>query len=230
MANLLFRGEDVDKHVGVLSAGEMVRVALAKLLVGRYNLLILDEPTNHLDVKAREAVERALADYEGTIPAASHDRYFVGRIASEIWLLAPQAGGVGSASSLRVLRRGLEEYVGRGGGEMGGGGVGSASSAVGSGRNDIDDGQRLLLESRLAQLGGLLAQKALSDDRRAAPQAEYLERRPKRWPPWPPWLRAGRRECPRGDPRQAGIGARGGEPYQTSNGLDQSLEFYHLST
>ncbi len=85
LARFLFRGEDVFRSVGVLSGGERSRLALAQLSAREANLLVLDEPTNHLDLAAREQLERVLDEYEGTIVAVSHDRYFIDRLASEIW-------------------------------------------------------------------------------------------------------------------------------------------------
>ncbi|HKC84699.1 MAG TPA: ATP-binding cassette domain-containing protein, partial [Blastocatellia bacterium] len=67
-----------------LSGGEKGRLALAKLIYSRVNMLILDEPTNHLDIDSREALEDALNDFDGSIIAVSHDRYFLDRIASQI--------------------------------------------------------------------------------------------------------------------------------------------------
>ena len=85
LARFLFRGDDVFRSVGVLSGGERSRLALARLSAREANLLVLDEPTNHLDLAAREQLERVLAGYEGTIVAVSHDRYFIDKLASEIW-------------------------------------------------------------------------------------------------------------------------------------------------
>lgn len=83
----LFRGDDVFTPVGLLSGGERARVNLAKLMLRRDNFLVLDEPTNHLDADSREAFEQALEDYEGTILAVSHDRYFINRFADRILVL-----------------------------------------------------------------------------------------------------------------------------------------------
>lgn len=82
---LLFSGDDVFKPIRALSTGERVRVALAKMLLGRYTMLIMDEPNNFLDIPSRESIEKALADYEGTLLMVSHDRYFISKIADLIW-------------------------------------------------------------------------------------------------------------------------------------------------
>lgn len=88
LARFLFRGEDVFKAVSALSGGEQCRLALAKLMLTRANFLILDEPTNHLDITAREVLEDALAEFEGTALVVSHDRRFIDRIATKILRVA----------------------------------------------------------------------------------------------------------------------------------------------
>jgi ATP-binding cassette subfamily F protein 3 len=87
LAKFLFTGDDVYKHVRDLSGGEKGRLALAKLIYSRVNVLVLDEPTNHLDIPSREALEEALSAYEGTIITISHDRYFLDRVATQILAL-----------------------------------------------------------------------------------------------------------------------------------------------
>ena len=87
LAKFLFTGDDVYKHVRDLSGGEKGRLALAKLIYSRVNVLVLDEPTNHLDIPSREALEEALDAYEGTILTISHDRYFLDRVATQILAL-----------------------------------------------------------------------------------------------------------------------------------------------
>ncbi len=84
LALFLFGADDIDKRVSSLSGGERARLTLAKLIVNKVNLLVLDEPTNHLDISSCEALERALEDFDGTIVAVSHDRYFIDSIATRI--------------------------------------------------------------------------------------------------------------------------------------------------
>lgn len=84
LAKFLFTGDDILKPVVALSGGEQSRLALAKLIYSRANVLVMDEPTNHLDIPSREAFERALAEYHGTIITVSHDRYFLDKLATEI--------------------------------------------------------------------------------------------------------------------------------------------------
>jgi len=84
LARFLFTGEEILRPVGSLSGGEQSRVALAKLMLLEANLLMLDEPTNHLDIASRDALERVLADYAGTLLLVSHDRYFLDKTAERI--------------------------------------------------------------------------------------------------------------------------------------------------
>ena len=83
----MFEGEDVFKLVGSLSGGEQSRLRLCMLMDESINLLILDEPTNHLDIASREWVEDALEQYEGALLFVSHDRYFVNKFATRVWVL-----------------------------------------------------------------------------------------------------------------------------------------------
>jgi len=99
----LFSGEDVFMAVDTLSGGERARIALLKLLLSGANVLLLDEPTNHLDIPAREALEEALSQFGGTLIVVSHDRYFISKLATKIYMLRPDGLALCGAS--------YEEYL-----------------------------------------------------------------------------------------------------------------------
>ena len=84
LARFRFSAEDCEKNVSMLSGGERARLTLAKLILSPMNLLILDEPTNHLDIISREALEKALDEFGGTILIVSHDRYLVNKLATRV--------------------------------------------------------------------------------------------------------------------------------------------------
>jgi ABC-type multidrug transport system ATPase subunit len=92
LAAFNFRGEDVFKPVSALSGGEQSRLRLCMLMDEKINLLILDEPTNHLDLQSREWIEAAVEEYGGNLLFVSHDRYFIDRFATRIWVM--ENGGI----------------------------------------------------------------------------------------------------------------------------------------
>ncbi len=101
----LFRGEEIEKKVGVLSGGERTRLALCQLLLSPSNFLILDEPTNHLDIQSKEVLKSALKNYEGTFIVVSHDREFLDGLTNRIWDIEDH--------SLKVHHFGVKEFLAR---------------------------------------------------------------------------------------------------------------------
>ena len=101
----LFRGEDVDKKVSVLSGGERTRLALCQLLLSPSNFLILDEPTNHLDIQSKEVLKSALQNYEGTFIVVSHDREFLDGLTNRIWDIEDH--------SLKIHHFGVKDFLKR---------------------------------------------------------------------------------------------------------------------
>lgn len=84
LASFLFTAEDIDKTVGQLSGGQKARLTLTVLSLEKDNFLLMDEPTNHLDIEAKEVLEEALDNYDGTLHFVSHDRYFINELANKI--------------------------------------------------------------------------------------------------------------------------------------------------
>jgi len=97
-----FSGDSVFKRVGDLSGGEQARVALTVLTLQGANVLILDEPTNHLDIPSQEALQQALAEFEGTLLIVTHDRYLIRKLTSRVWAIDDER--------LREFRGGYEAY------------------------------------------------------------------------------------------------------------------------
>lgn len=103
LAAFLFRGDDVEKKIKVLSGGEKSRVVLATLMSNSNNLLILDEPTNHLDLKSRDVLLNALKEFEGTVMYVSHDRHFLHGLSNRVFEV--DKGGI------RVFESNFQYYV-----------------------------------------------------------------------------------------------------------------------
>lgn len=143
-----FSRDGVLKRVGVLSGGEKVRLALAKILLSDPDLLVLDEPTNGLDLTSREQVEHALETYPGTLVLVSHDRYLLRRTATRVFAL--------DGGRLEAFSGGYEEFLQRG-----------ARNA-----QQTSEDRRLLLETRLAQLSADLAAAREGDAERL--NAEFI--------------------------------------------------------
>lgn len=85
LASFLFRGEDIDKKVKVLSGGERFRLAMAKLMLEPHNVLILDEPTNHIDMRSKDILKEALRNFDGTVILISHDREFLDGLVDKVY-------------------------------------------------------------------------------------------------------------------------------------------------
>ena len=98
-----FSGGDIEKPISVLSGGEKARVSLAKILVSPVNFLIMDEPTNHLDLYSKQALERALKEYDGTLLLISHDRYFLDKLVNRVFELRD--------GSLRIFEGNYSDYL-----------------------------------------------------------------------------------------------------------------------
>lgn len=86
LAGFLFKGEDIDKKVSVLSGGERARLGMAKLMLGTFNCLLLDEPTNHMDIRSKEMLKKALKAYDGTLIVVSHDRDFLDGLVDRLYV------------------------------------------------------------------------------------------------------------------------------------------------
>lgn len=115
LARFLFTGDDVFKHVSMLSGGERGRLALAKLSLTDANLLLLDEPTNHLDIPSQEILQQVLAEYQGTILLVSHDRYLIDALGTQIWEIQPDQASLvvfeGSYSQFRAEKEAQQAAI-----------------------------------------------------------------------------------------------------------------------
>lgn len=92
LGQVLFRGSDVDKRIGLLSGGESARLIMAKIILEKHNVLILDEPTNHLDLESIEALIESLQAFQGTVLFVSHNRHFIDNICTRVLVLTEHHG------------------------------------------------------------------------------------------------------------------------------------------
>ncbi|MGD9587856.1 MAG: ABC-F family ATP-binding cassette domain-containing protein [Pyrinomonadaceae bacterium] len=179
LARFLFFGDDVFKMVGDLSGGEKGRLSLAKLIYSRKNVLVLDEPTNHLDIPAREALEDALGEYDGTIVTVSHDRFFLDKIATQIlsferngsvlhlngnytefhdWKAAHGRAGTGLQSKLEGTNGSGSESISAVGIEAGGNDRAAAEQKPGesSPSRTLSKNERKRIDDRIAEIEKLI--------------------------------------------------------------------------
>jgi len=137
----LFRGEEADKKVMVLSGGERSRLAMARLMLEPHNLLILDEPTNHMDMRSKDILKQSLLDYDGTLLVVSHDREFLDGLVSKVYefrdgVVKEHLGGIQEFLSKRKMER-LQELERK-------------ATPQQSGKNDggVSDGKQSYLEKK----------------------------------------------------------------------------------
>lgn len=141
LARLLFKREDVMKNISLLSGGERVKAALAKIIVSDFNLLVLDEPTNYLDIYSMETVEEAILNYKGTVIFVSHDRRFVNNVADHIISIENQ--------KTICFNGTYEEY--------------SKKKEV-SAKQDNKSADRMILQHRMTEILGKLSMPSKHDD------------------------------------------------------------------
>ena len=159
LAHMLFRQEELEKPISVLSVGEKKRVAMVKLLLSSCNLLLLDEPTDHLDLQSRERLEDALVDYDGTLVLISHDRYLLRKACNKVLALAN--------GRLMSYPGGFAEYEEK---------VMKGKSIPDNTTNsDLSPEERLVLETKLAQLSADLASKPKDDPGYEELEKSFLE-------------------------------------------------------
>ncbi|USG65815.1 ABC-F type ribosomal protection protein [Brevibacillus ruminantium] len=150
LARMLFKRDEIHKPVSVLSGGERVKTALAKVFLGDYNLLLLDEPTNFLDIPTQEELERILAEFPGTILFASHDRKLIHRLADAVLSLDEERPVLFSGTFQEYLDRSKQPRPGR-------------------------EEERLVLETRLTDLIGRLSSPKLQPAEKEKLEQSYRE-------------------------------------------------------
>ena len=154
LAAFLFKGEDIDKRVSVLSGGERARLGMAKLMLQDYNLLALDEPTNHMDIRSKDVLKQALLAYDGALVVVSHDRDFLDGLVDKVYefrdgRVREHLGGVSDflrrrrLESLRDLDRPAEPAASSGPAARAGSAAGSGPAArAGSAAGSASSGSR----------------------------------------------------------------------------------------
>lgn len=162
LARLLFRREEVLKPVAVLSGGEKVKTALAKVFLSGCNLMLLDEPSNYLDIGAREELEEVLAAYPGTILFASHDRRLIKNVANKLLVFEGEGAVRWFDGTYETLNDRQNEQLPKPGPDLGSEGV------------VRQEEERLQVELELAEVIGRLSVPRKTDDT-AAMESRYLE-------------------------------------------------------
>lgn len=166
----LFSADDIDKPVQVLSTGQRKRVALIKLLLSQFNILLLDEPTDHLDLPSREKLEEAMIAYRGALLLVSHDRYLLNRVCDKI--LAFENGTivtyVGGYSEYQQAKAGANPKNNRRAE------VSQAADRT-KGESALSPDERILLETRLARINSELALMSKDDPEYEETEAQFFE-------------------------------------------------------
>ena len=152
LGRLGFRGNEALKRLAICSLGERAKVSMARLLAGKYRVLVLDEPTNHLDIRSRETMEEALNEFSGAIVLVSHDRYFMDSIVNQVYHLT-------DGTLVRYL--GNYSYF-------------AAKQGVQQG-DEVRREQALVLSTRLADLASRLSASTVGTDAHAALEREYVD-------------------------------------------------------
>ena len=181
----LFKDDDVEKSINVLSGGEKTRLRLAKMLCGKANLLLMDEPTNHLDIGSRLTLETALRQFEGAVVLVSHDRYFLDNVVTRVIEISngharSYPGNYSDYLRMKALAEGAAEAGGNGASRPGGAPKPSAAPVVAGGdeaREASDD--EAAKEARRAERRRAHAEKARlqKDLKNARKRAAELEKR-----------------------------------------------------
>ncbi|MCP4882833.1 MAG: ABC-F family ATP-binding cassette domain-containing protein [Flavobacteriales bacterium] len=175
LGSFLFRGDEVEKKVKVLSGGERNRLALCKMLLHPFNLLIMDEPTNHLDIASKNVLKRALKQFEGTLILVSHDREFLQDLASTVYSF--REGGI--KEYLGDINYFLEQHeledmraV-----EMSSKKESDVNTSKGGKQNHADQKQRKKLQNRLSKIEAEISdleKKIINDDAQISENFQLL--------------------------------------------------------